>query len=379
MIRFASPIRVLLLAILALMIAVPSYAQISVGVSIRLGPPVLPVYAQPVCPAPGYIWMPGYWAYGPDGYYWVPGAWVEPPAVGLLWTPGYWGWSEGFYFWHAGYWGPHVGFYGGINYGFGYTGVGFYGGYWRGGVYNYNRSVTNVNVTNVTNVYNTTVINNNTTVNKVSYNGGPGGAAAQPNAAEQAAARERHIAPTATQTQHQQSAGGNRALLASANHGQPPIAASPKAGVFSGPNVVAASKTNATQSKANSGPTGGNNGFKPFSANAVKGPNGGNVNGGNKNNVTATDPRFNGKTVANTNNAFKPGNSSGNANARFNDNGNGSANNTFKPVNSTAKLKQNYTQANGRGPSQPRGGHPPSSAHHNPPPPHNNRQGKEQR
>ena len=32
----------------------------------------------------------------------------------------------------AGYWGPHVGYYGGVNYGFGYMGVGFAGGAWRG-------------------------------------------------------------------------------------------------------------------------------------------------------------------------------------------------------------------------------------------------------
>ena len=69
-------------------------AQI-VAVSITVAPPVLPVYDQPPIPAPGYIWTPGYWAWGDDGYYWVPGTWVEPPAVGLLWTPGYWGWHDG--------------------------------------------------------------------------------------------------------------------------------------------------------------------------------------------------------------------------------------------------------------------------------------------
>jgi hypothetical protein len=45
----------------------------------------------------------------------------------------------------AGYWGPHVGFYGGINYGFGYGGVGFFGGEWRGGAFAYNTAVMNVN------------------------------------------------------------------------------------------------------------------------------------------------------------------------------------------------------------------------------------------
>jgi hypothetical protein len=166
----------------------------------------------------------------------------------VLWTPGYWGWREGFYVWYPGYWGPHVGFYGGINYGFGYTGVGFVGGAWRGGVYTYNRAVTNVNTTNTTiinNTYNnTTVINNNRTMinNHTSFSGGPGGVAARPTGVEQAAAREHHISPTAMQTQHQQTAGNNRQLLASVNHGSPSIAASPRAGVFSGQGVTTANR-----------------------------------------------------------------------------------------------------------------------------------------
>ena len=103
-------------------------------------PPPIPVYEQPVIPGEGYIWTPGYWAWGPDGYYWVEGAWVMPPYMGALWTPGWWGWGTGGYFWHAGYWGRTVGYYGGINYGFGYFGTGFYGGYWNGGHFWYNRA-----------------------------------------------------------------------------------------------------------------------------------------------------------------------------------------------------------------------------------------------
>jgi len=118
------------------------------------------VYEQPVCPGAGYLWTPGYWAYAQEGYFWVPGTWVMAPEPGLLWTPGYWGW------------GAQVGFYGGINYGFGYAGVGYQGGYWNNGGFFYNRSVNNV--TNVTNVYTKTVIVNNVT-NNVSYNGVSGG------------------------------------------------------------------------------------------------------------------------------------------------------------------------------------------------------------
>lgn len=119
-----------LLALVTLVAPAPSAAQIAVGVSVGFAPPPLPVYAEPICPGPGYMWTPGYWAYDPvDGYYWVPGTWVPAPFVGALWTPGYWAWNGGGFFWNVGYWGPVVGFYGGINYGFGYAGLGYGGGY----------------------------------------------------------------------------------------------------------------------------------------------------------------------------------------------------------------------------------------------------------
>src|SRR5580693_5449208 len=126
--------------LIAFVVALPaaSHAQVGVGVSITVAPPALPVYEQPPCPTEGFLWTPGYWAHGPDGYFWTPGLWVAPPHPGLLWTPGYWGFAGGAYGWHAGYWGPHVGFYGGINYGFGYGGVGFWGGRWEGGAFRYN-------------------------------------------------------------------------------------------------------------------------------------------------------------------------------------------------------------------------------------------------
>jgi hypothetical protein len=232
----------LLLAVGLLTIPAQSRGQVAVGVSVRIGPPVLPVYVQPICPEPGYIWVPGYWAYGEDGYFWVPGTWVEPPEVGLLWTPGYWGWHDDYFIWHAGYWGPEVGYYGGINYGFGYTGVGFFGGYWRGGTYYYNRAVTNVDVAVVHNTYNTTVINNNTTRDRVSFNGGPGGTTSLPISREMAAARQQHIAMTSEQTQHEQAAGSNRTLLASVNHGRPDVAASVRPGQFNGQGTAESGK-----------------------------------------------------------------------------------------------------------------------------------------
>jgi hypothetical protein len=233
-----------LIAAGAALTALPQNAHagvfIGVGVSVGFPPPVLPVYVQPVIPAPGYIWTPGYWAWNGAGYYWVPGTWVLPPYYGALWTPGYWGWVGGVYAFHAGYWGPHVGFYGGVNYGYGYTGHGYVGGHWGAGGFYYNRSVNQFGGVHVTNVYNQTVVNN-TFVSRTSYNGGQGGLAVHETAQEAAFARDPHVVgPVAAQQQHMNLASHNQAMLASVNHGNPSIAATSHAGVFTGAGVSAA-------------------------------------------------------------------------------------------------------------------------------------------
>ena len=232
-------------ALLALAIAGPTeaYAEVSVGVSVNIGPPALPYYPQPLCPGPGYIWAPGYWAYGDGGYFWVPGTWIVAPAVGLLWTPGYWGWRGGYWWWHAGYWGPHVGFYGGIHYGYGYPGVGFVGGYWHGNAYYYNRSITNVNITVVHNTYNQTVPNEGAGASRVSFNGGTGGTTAVPTHEEEAYAAEQHTPATKAQTHHEQVAMKNPAQRFSQNNGHPDVAATTRPGKFKGNGAV---RTNAT-------------------------------------------------------------------------------------------------------------------------------------
>ncbi len=217
-----------------------SSAQVSVGVAVRVAPPELPVYEQPICPGDGYIWTPGYWAWDGDDYFWVPGTWITPPQVGFLWTPGYWGWGGTGFLFYEGYWGPQVGFYGGINYGFGYFGNGYEGGRWDRGHFYYNRSVNNINVTQIHNVYNTTVVNNSSNVARVSYNGGNGGVSARPTAAEESFARERHVGPTSAQNLQVQQARANPQLKASANHGKPPIAATSKSGAFNDGGAVPA-------------------------------------------------------------------------------------------------------------------------------------------
>jgi hypothetical protein len=228
----------LALAALAALPAV-SAAGVFIGVSVNIAPPPLPVYVQPPCPEPGYIWAPGYWAWDDGAYYWVPGTWVLPPRVGLLWTPGYWGWDDGVYLWHAGYWGPHVGFYGGVRYGFGYDGVGFVGGYWRGGLFFYNRAVVRVGPTFVTNVYYHPVVYRRDD-DHVSFNGGPGGIAARPTRQQAEFDHERHIGFTPVQERQQRMAFADRALRADYNHGRPPIAATARPVMFHGRGAVAA-------------------------------------------------------------------------------------------------------------------------------------------
>jgi len=244
-------IRTLLFALVVLSLSAASFAQI--GVAIRIGPPPLPVYEQPLCPGDGYLWTPGYWAYDYDisDYYWVPGTWVMAPEVGFLWTPAYWGWGgDGFVF-YDGYWGPQVGFYGGINYGFGYFGSGFEGGRWDNGHFFYNRSVSNVNVTNIHNVYDTHVTYNNE--NHVSYNGGNGGINVRPTPQEEAAGRDRHIPPVAAQVQHAQAARANPQQRASANMGKPGVAATPRPGDFNDRAAVPAKEAGGSYTPANRG------------------------------------------------------------------------------------------------------------------------------
>jgi hypothetical protein len=217
--------RWMLLALLFSLVPASSFA--GVLISVGFAPPVLPVYEQPPCPEPGWMWTPGYWAYGDDGYYWVPGAWVPSPYSGALWTPPYWGWSGGVYIFHPGYWGPHVGYYGGVNYGFGYMGVGFVGGAWRGGIFAYNTAVMHVGVgprwggnrvyVDRTIVERTTIINNT----HISYNGGPGGIRHDPSVEERSAMHEQHMGATSVQQQHFQAARADRSFYAKNNGGHP--------------------------------------------------------------------------------------------------------------------------------------------------------------
>jgi hypothetical protein len=215
----------------------PAAAQVSVTISVPTAPPVLPVYDQPPIPDVGYVWTPGYWAWdAADGYYWVPGTWVLPPQANVLWTPPYWAWSAGAYLFHAGYWGPQVGYYGGVDYGYGYGGRGYQGGRWQGGHFEYNRTANNFGSVHITNVYesNVTVVNNS----HVSYEGGTGGLRAQPTADERRVEQEHHVPMTAVQTAHIEAAAKRPDFAATHNGGHPAILATSRPNQFEGAGVM---------------------------------------------------------------------------------------------------------------------------------------------
>jgi hypothetical protein len=279
---------------LGLLLAVIPVSQARAGVFISVGvaPPILPVYVQPPCPEPGLMWTPGYWAYDYDngGYYWVPGAWVPAPYEGALWTPPFWGWESGVYMFHPGYWGMHVGYYGGVNYGFGYMGVGFVGGEWHGRDFAYNTAVVNVNRTVIHNTYiNTTVVHETTIVNNnhIAYSGGPNGIHHDPGPEERVAMHEQHLAPTQYQQQHIQQARTERSNFFNANHGHPQqlaLARPLPAAHYNPPAAGANMRGNAGGRPADvNGNAGANARPGGFNGNANGGVNArpGNVNGGN--------------------------------------------------------------------------------------------------
>jgi hypothetical protein len=222
----------------ALGMLLPPAAWSQVSVSINIAPPPLLLYAQPPVPGEGYIWMPGYWRWSDSDrdYYWVPGTWVMAPNEGDLWTPGYWAFERGGYFWHMGYWGRRVGFYGGINYGYGYFGSGYQGGRWDRGSFRYNRAISNVGTRVVHQVYSTPAASNRRS-NRISFNGGKAGAVARPTASQRQFQSAEHAGPRAEQVEHETAARGLPTQHATGSHVVPQVAATPRPSEFASPRV----------------------------------------------------------------------------------------------------------------------------------------------
>ena len=67
------------------------------------GPPAPRVEAYGYAPGPGYVWIPGYYAWGGGGYNWVGGRWALPPRPRAAWVPGHYVRRNG----HSEYVGAH--------------------------------------------------------------------------------------------------------------------------------------------------------------------------------------------------------------------------------------------------------------------------------
>lgn len=186
--------------------------------------------------------MPGFWAWRKDvpDYYWVPGTWVKPPRAGLLWTPPYWSRVDGGYAFHSGYWATDVGFYGGINYGYGYSGDGYQGGHWQNATFVYNQAANNLGAGKVAHTYDQVISVDNNPV-QVSFNGGSRGAKAKPTSQQEELARGEHVAPTAEQQSHFETAAKSRSLYSKLNGGEPGVAATSHPGELSGAGVIRSS------------------------------------------------------------------------------------------------------------------------------------------
>ncbi len=212
-------------------------------------------------------------------------------------------------------------------------------------------------MTNVTNVYNKTVIVNNTST--TSFNGGNGGVQARPTAQEEAYGREQHTTALAAQSEHEHAASQNRDNFASVNHGRPAIAATARPGDFSRHSAVPARAAGGEYHAPAMSPkearvaSNGNNrgrsndGFRPFtppSKSATAPAHGGNASsyqrGGN---ATGNSP-------------YRPAESRPSENGRYDS----------RPQNQPHEAAhQNPPRENvGRPNPQPRQGPPPKEEHH---------------
>ena len=83
--------------------SLPASARVDVGINIGVPPPPAQVEVVPVA-RPGYVWAPGYWAWGPGGQHvWVGGRYiVERP--GYVWVGERWDRRGEFHHFEPGHW-----------------------------------------------------------------------------------------------------------------------------------------------------------------------------------------------------------------------------------------------------------------------------------
>ncbi len=89
-------------ALLTVALAVPAFGQVSVYIGTP--PPPLRYERRGPIPAPGFVWVEGYWSPYGHHYRWVAGRWERPPYEGAYWShPHYDHYREGWQL-HQGHW-----------------------------------------------------------------------------------------------------------------------------------------------------------------------------------------------------------------------------------------------------------------------------------
>ena len=74
-----------------------------VGPVVTLAPPAPIVETYGVAPAPGYVWIGGYWGWVGGRHEWIGGHWSEP-RPGYRWVPHAWVREGGGWRLHEGHW-----------------------------------------------------------------------------------------------------------------------------------------------------------------------------------------------------------------------------------------------------------------------------------
>jgi hypothetical protein len=57
---------------------------------VRVGPPAPIIETRIAAPGPGYVWLPGFYAWNGAAYAWRPGRWERPIRPRAVWVPGRW-------------------------------------------------------------------------------------------------------------------------------------------------------------------------------------------------------------------------------------------------------------------------------------------------
>ncbi len=73
------------------------------SVWVPIGPPDALVDVHGVIPAPGYVWIDGYWEWH-NRWAWRNGYWAKPPRARATWEPGRWERGNRGWRWHEGHW-----------------------------------------------------------------------------------------------------------------------------------------------------------------------------------------------------------------------------------------------------------------------------------